>query len=187
MQAIRKITRVIDAISEFTGRAVAWLCLVVVLVGAFNAIARYTAGWLNFQFKYANTLGDAQWQMFAAIFLLGGAYTLKHGAHVRVDVLSDRFGPKLRCWVNLTGYLVLLIPFCVFLIWSTFPYALKSWKELEVSGDPGGLPVFPVKTLMPLGFSLLLIQGIGETLKQIQQLLTGEFEGGDEKKEEVSA
>lgn len=175
MEVLRKIASVIDAFSERTGRAVAWLTLVVVLIGAFNAVARYLAKFIGVDLS-SNAFIELQWYLFATIFLLGAAYTLKHNAHVRVDVLYDRFGPKTRAWINLVGHILFLIPFCVFMIFVTTPYVINSWKGWEGSPDPGGLPRYPIKTMMPIAFVLLLIQGIGETLKQILHLWGGEGE-----------
>lgn len=175
MEILRKITGVIDAISEQTGRAVAWLTLVVVLVAAFNAVARYLARFIQIDLS-SNAFIELQWYLFAVIFLLGAAYTLKHNAHVRVDVLYDRFSARTRAWINLVGHILFLIPFCVFMIWITTPYVLNSWRELEGSADPGGLPRYPIKTVLPIAFVLLLLQAVSEVLKQVLHLWGGEGE-----------
>ncbi|MEM7011946.1 MAG: TRAP transporter small permease subunit [Verrucomicrobiota bacterium] len=169
MEILRKISSVIDAISEYTGRIVAWLTLVIVLVGAFNAILRYWAGWQGIAIgEFANTFIELQTYLFAALFLLGAAYTLKQGAHVRVDVLYDRFSLKTRALLNLIGHILFLVPFCIFMLWASKNRVINSWGEW--SPDPGGLPLFPFMILLPIAFILLLIQAVGEILKQILQL-----------------
>lgn len=186
MEALRKVTRVIDAISEYVGRGAAWLCLVVVLVGAFNAILGKLGSWFGAQLT-SNVFIELQWHLFAAILLLGGAYTLKHRGHVRVDVLYARWNPKTRAWIDLCGIVFLLIPFCGFIIWNSADFAKQSWKIREISGNAGGLPLYPVKTLIPLAFILLLAQGICEALKLIEKMVLKNWEDEPDLKAEKEA
>ena len=114
----------------------------MVLVGAFNACARYLSRFIGHNYS-SNALLELQWYMFSAVFLLGAAATLKRDGHVRVDVLYGRLSPKRKAIINLCGTVLFLIPFCIFGIWTSWEYALNSWHELEVSPDPGGLPAIP--------------------------------------------
>ena len=164
-----RIAEHIDNFSEKVGRAVAWLALLMVLAGAFNAIVRfldrYTGAGLS-----SNSFIEAQWYMFSVLFLLGAAYTLKHNEHVRVDVLYGRLPPKARNYINLVGTLIFLFPFCVFMIWVSLPSVQSSWSIWEQSPDPGGLPRYPIKTLIPIAFLMVMVQGFSELIKQIARL-----------------
>ena len=147
-----------------------WLTLLMVLIGSFNACARYFGRGIGHNFS-SNALLELQWYMFSAVFLLGAAATLKGDGHVRVDVLYGRLSRQRKAVVDLVGTLLFLIPFCIFGIWTSWEYALNSWHELEVSPDPGGLPRYPIKTLIPLAFFLLITQGISEFIKNLAAVL----------------
>ena len=159
----------IDHFSEKVGVAVSWLALLMVLAGAFNAIVRfldrYTGAGLS-----SNSFIEAQWYMFSVLFLLGAAYTLKHNEHVRVDVLYSRLSPRTRNLINLVGTLIFLFPFCALMIWVSWPAVRASWSIWEQSPDPGGLPRYPIKTLIPLAFLMVMVQGASEVIKQIARL-----------------
>ncbi len=159
----------IDKISETIGRLVAWTALLMVLIGAFNAVARYVSRDAGFNLS-SNAFIELQWYLFSALFLLGGAYTLKHGGHVRVDVFYGRLSPRNQAWINLAGAIVFLLPFCLLMIWVTVPAAVNSWSIGEQSPDPGGLPRYPIKALIPAAFLLLLAQGVAEAVKQAAKL-----------------
>lgn len=163
----------IDAVNEAIGRVVYWLTFLMVLVGSFNALARYLDRFTGLGLS-SNMYIEMQWYMFSVVFLLGAAYALRHEAHVRVDVLFARLSPRGRAWVNLLGTFLLLIPFCLFILATSWPTVSNSWKVLEVSPDPGGLPRYPIKSAIPLAFFLLLLQGIVLAVKQIA-ILRGEM------------
>lgn len=160
-----RIVRAIDALSERSGRAVAWLLSLLILICSFNAIARWGGRFIGVNLS-SNVYLELQWYLFAAVFLLGGATTLKHGAHVRVDVLHDRFPPRVRRAIEHAGTWLLLIPFCAFLVWISIDPVLHSIELREDSPDPGGLPRWWVKPLIPLGAALLLLQGVAEGLRR---------------------
>jgi TRAP-type mannitol/chloroaromatic compound transport system permease small subunit len=149
----------IDNLNERLGRITSWLVLLVVLLGAWNAVARYLTRFTDHQLS-SNAYLEAQWYLFSAIFLLGAAYTLQRDEHVRVDVLHGALPVRARAAIDLAGTLLFLIPFCVFMIWASWFPVKNSWAILENSPDPGGLPRYPVKTLIPLAFVLLLLQGV---------------------------
>ncbi len=191
MGFLSALSRTIDRLNRGVGWIVFWTMLIVVLVGALNTIARKVGSSLGMTLT-SNGMVELQWYLFAFIFLLGAAYTLEQNAHVRVDVAYDRFGPKTRAWINLIGHFAFLIPFCLYVVWSSIgPVSTdagwefkglvgRSWAELEVSPDPGGLWRYPVKTLIPIAFALLALQGISESIKQwatirgVRQEPTGE-------------
>lgn len=172
MEVLRQVSRVIDLINTKIGQAVAWLTLVIVILGAYNAIARYLAKWIKVDLS-SNGFIELQWYLFAVILLLGASYTLQHNGHVRVDVIYDRITARQRAWINLIGNVLLLMPFCIFMIWASWPMVSKSWSILEMSSDPDGLPRYPIKTVLPVAFGLLLLQGISHSIKLVDELLTG--------------
>ncbi len=169
MNFLTKMVNFIDRISEWSGRAIAWLVLALVLLVCYDVAMRYL--WQSGSIA----LQELEWHLFALIFLLGAAYTLKHDEHVRVDLLygSRRLNDKQRAVVNLSGSVLLLIPFCILIIYTSWPFVATSYAINEVSPDPGGLSHrFLIKAAIPVGFALLLIQGLSEighniiTLKQ---------------------
>ncbi len=164
MDFIIKVVDSIDRASEWSGRAIAWLVLVLVLLVCYDVAMRYLLQ------SGSIALQELEWHLFALIFLLSAAYTLKRDEHVRVDLLygSRYFSDKQRAMVNLSGSLFLLIPFCILIIYASWPFVANSYVMNEVSPDPGGLPYrFLIKATIPLGFSLLLIQGIAEIGRNI--------------------
>ncbi len=104
------------------------------------------------------------------MFLLGAAYALQRDAHVRVDVLFARFSARIRNWINILGTILLLVPFCVFVLWTTWPAVRNSWRVREMSPNPGGLPVYPIKAVILVCFVLLLLQAVSELIKDIHHL-----------------
>ncbi len=170
MALLRAIAAGIDALNERVGRAVSWLALVMVLFGAWNAVARYIGRFVGTDLS-SNGFIEAQWYMFSLLFLLGAGYTLKEDAHVRVDVLYGRLGPRGKAWIDVGGTLLFLLPFCVFGVWVSWEWVLNSWVEREVSPDPGGLPRYPLKAMVPLAFTLLGLQGISLFIKRLDVAL----------------
>jgi TRAP-type mannitol/chloroaromatic compound transport system permease small subunit len=167
-----KVTRIVDAVdalSERVGRFASWLVLAVVLLGAWNAVARYVSRFTELQIS-SNAYLELQWYLFSAIFLLGGAYTLKRDEHVRVDVVHANMHPRRRAKIDIAGTILFLIPFCVFVLWTSWYPVVNSWKILERSPDPGGLVRYPVKTLIPVAFVLLLLQAIALLIRRIRFL-----------------
>jgi TRAP-type mannitol/chloroaromatic compound transport system permease small subunit len=161
-----RIASHIDRTNEWIGRAVYWLTLFMVLVGSYNALVRYLDRFVGLGLS-SNTYIELQWYMFSLIFLLGAAYTLKHDSHVRVDVLIARLSPRGRAWIDLLGTVLFLIPFCVLVLWTSWPIVRNSWIVLETSSDPGGLPRYPIRTAIPVAFLLLMFQGVSLAIKQI--------------------
>jgi TRAP-type mannitol/chloroaromatic compound transport system permease small subunit len=159
----------IDRVNDIIGRAASWLALVMVLLGAFNAIARYLGRYVGVQLS-SNAYLEMQWYLFSLLFLLGGAWALRHDAHVRVDVLFARLTDRARSWINVLGTVLLLIPFCVFMLIVSVPMVRNSWAIREVSADPGGLARYPLKAAILVCFALLLLQAIAELIREIAAL-----------------
>ncbi|NBC15801.1 MAG: TRAP transporter small permease subunit [Bacteroidetes bacterium] len=177
----------IDRLNEWVGRAVMWLTLVMVLVGSYNALVRYLAqfaggapesglgGVLRGIGEVAvdlnsNAFIEAQWYLFSLVFLGAAAYTLLHDEHVRVDVVFTRLSRRGKAWINLGGTLLFLLPFCALMLWATVPSVMNSWAVREMSPDPGGLPRYPIKTVIPIAFVLLFLQGVAMAIKQVATL-----------------
>lgn len=160
MKVIEKIVNSIDYLSEKIGRGVGWLTTLMVLIVFYDTVMRYA-------FNKGNVaLQEFEWHLFAVVFLIGAAYTLKEGGHVRVDILFINFSGKMKAWVDLIGTLVFLIPFCCIVIYSTQKFIGNSWAVRETSPDPGGLPMrYLLKAMIPAGFTLLIIQGISQAGK----------------------
>lgn len=170
MRVLLSLSSLIDRLSALLGAAASWMCLLMVLIGAFNAVARYAGRYIGFNLS-SNALLEVQWYLFAAIFLLGASWALQRNAHVRVDVLFGRLSRRNQALIDVIGGIVFLIPFCIFGIWASWEYVLHSWQQWEVSPDPGGLPRYPIKTLIPVTFGLLILQGISELIKKVAVLL----------------
>jgi len=163
-----RLARAIDRLSEWLGSGVAWLTILMIALAAFNTLARYAN---RFDFNLAsNAYIEAQWYVFSMVFLLGAASALRENAHVRVDVFYGRLGPRSQSWIDLIGTLVFLVPFCVVAIVVSLPAVESSWRILEGSPDPGGLPRYPIKTLIPVGFGLVLLQGVAHAIHCVARL-----------------
>ena len=169
-----RLVAALDALSETTGRAVAWLTLAMVLITFSIVVLRYAfnIGWIAMQ--------ESVTFLHATVFLLGAAYTLKHEGHVRVDIFYREMSPRARATVNLLGTLLLLMPVSVFILWTSWEYVLDSWSLREGSREAGGLPgVFVLKTTIPVMAVLLMLQGTAQALHAVMILAgieTGERE-----------
>ena len=161
MRFLLACSRWIDALNEQVGRCAAWFVLACILISAANAIARY-----GFNFS-SNGFLEIQWYLYSIVFLCAAGYTLRHNAHVRIDIFSARLSERTRAWIDLLGGLVMLLPAAAILLgfgWSAF---LESYRINEVSPDAGGLLRWPIKFVVPLAFLLLILQGISESIKRI--------------------
>jgi len=178
MRFLLGLSQAIDALTEAIGRITVWLVLLVALLSAGNAVMRYG-------FSYSsNAYLEAQWYLFSLIFLLGGAYALKHNAPVRIDLVSGRFSKRTQAWIDVVGTVLFLLPMAVGVIYLSWPWAMNSFLGKEMSPDVGGLPRWPIKLALPLGFALLTLQGISELIKRIAYL-TGHLQLVEEEREVV--
>ena len=164
-----RLSRAIDAVNGWLGRLVGWLTLVMVLIGAYNAVVRYLGRYIGGNLS-SNAYLELQWYLFSLVFLLGASYALQRNVHVRVDLLYGRLSARGRAWIDLVGTLVLLLPFTLFTLWVSWPTVRSSWAVREVSSDPGGLARYPIKTVILVAFGLLALQGISLTIRQLATL-----------------
>lgn len=164
---MKKAITTIDRFTDLSGRAVSYLSLVLVLLIGVDVALRYLFNWTS----SANQ--EMEWHLFAALFLLGAAYTLRHDKHVRVDLFYSQFSESQKGWVNFIGTLIFLIPFCLVIIWTSIPFVIDAWQISESSAEPGGLPHrFLVKSTIPIGAILLLIQALSLALSSLSLILT---------------
>jgi TRAP-type mannitol/chloroaromatic compound transport system permease small subunit len=161
MNPLLKISRAIDALNETIGRAVIWLVLVMVLVSAVNAMARYA---LNMS---SNAWLELQWYLFAGVFLLCSGYTFLHNEHIRIDVVASRFTRRTQLWIDVFGTVFFLLPMAIIILWLSWPIFINAWVSNEMSSNAGGLIRWPARLLVPVGFFLLTLQGISELIKRI--------------------
>ena len=161
MKVLLTISHAIDALNERVGRTILWLVLVMALVSASNALARYL---FNLS---SNAWLELQWYLFASVFLLCAGYTLLHNEHIRIDVVSSRLSRRSQLWIDIFGTLFFLLPVSIFIMWLSWPVFVNAWTSQEISGNAGGLIRWPVRLLVPLGFFLLSLQGLSELIKRI--------------------
>ncbi len=166
MNVLKKFVRFVDALNERIGTVVSWFTTLLVLTVCLDVFTRY------FLRSSSVAVQELEWHFFAVIFLLASAWALKHNKHVRVDVLYMNFSPKNQALANLIGSLLFLLPFAVITIWSSQNFVLNSFRIGEVSPDPGGLPArFILKSMIPIGFSLILLQGLAMAVRSFDQFM----------------
>ena len=161
MQAMLKISRLIDALNTHVGRSVYWLVLVAVLLSAGNAIIRKVFN------MSSNAFLEAQWYLFSAVFLFCAGYTLLRNEHVRIDVINGRFSHKTQAWVDIFGTVFFLMPMTLLFIYLSWPVFVRTYTHGEISTNAGGLLIWPARLLVPIGFTLLALQGISELIKRL--------------------
>lgn len=161
MPQLLAVARIIDRLNTLIGRGVSWLGLAAVLICAAAATARYAFN------VGSNAWLEIQWYLNAAVWLLVAGYTLKRHEHVSIDVLAGRFSPRVQAWIHILGGIFMLLPATLIIAWYSWPSLVNSWEIQEYSSDPGGLIRWPVRTLIPLAFGLLALQGVSEIIKRI--------------------
>jgi TRAP-type mannitol/chloroaromatic compound transport system permease small subunit len=176
MKGILSFIRCVDSINRVVGRGIAWLSLFMVVVVTGDVVLRYA-----FQTSYVFTQ-ELEWHLFAVFFLLVAGYTLLHDAHVRVDLFYQKLTPKTQAWINLLGVIFFLLPGCYLIMATASKFAWLSWGVREMSPDPGGIPArYLLKAMVPLGFSLIALQGVSMGLKSLLFLLGRPVQGAGEK------
>jgi len=161
VNGLLKLSKLIDLLTERIGKSIIWLVLIVTLIGAGNAVMRYT-------FNYSsNAFLEIQWYLFSAIFLLGAGYTLMRNEHVRIDLIAGRLSRRAQTWIDIFGIIVFLLPMAIAVMVMAWPIFLLALQNNEQSSNAGGLVVWPVRLLVPIGFFLLVLQGISELIKRI--------------------
>lgn len=169
MQILENTARSIDRLNGWIGSAIRWLVLVMVLLGAFNALARKITQFVGVDLS-SNAVLELQWYLFSVVFLLGAAYGLERDVHVRVDILYSQLSDRARALIDLLGTVVFLLPFSILMLLVSWPAVRNSWRFREVSPDPGGLARYPIKTLILVSFGLLVLQGLSQLIKQVMIL-----------------
>ncbi|TWI28193.1 TRAP transporter small permease subunit [Paracoccus sulfuroxidans] len=164
MKAFLALSRAIGLLNELVGKSVAWLILASILISATNAVTRKA---FNLS---SNAWLEAQWYLFSAAFLLGSAWTLMSNEHVRVDLVYSRLGRRAQIVVDIIGTVLFLLPFCVVVVWMSWPVFLAKLASGETSNNTGGLILWPAWMLIPVGYTLLGLQGISELIKRIAWL-----------------
>jgi len=155
----------VDWLNGLIGRNVIWLILASTVISAVNAVVRkvFNVG--------SNAFLEVQWYLFAASFLIASAYTLLNGEHVKIDVVYSRFSKRTQTKIDIFGFLCFLTPVCTAMLWFGVPFFLNGLRSGEISTNAGGLIRWPVYALIPIGFSLLLLQGWSELIKRVAFLM----------------
>ena len=161
MNALLKLSRLIDGMTERVGKAATWLVLLVVLISAGNALMRYT---INYS---SNSLLEIQWYLFGMIFLCCAGYTLLRNEHVRIDLVSAKFSKRGQTWIDIFGIIFFLMPMAFAIMILSWPVFINALQSSEMSNSSGGLIVWPARLMIPAGFLLLILQGCSELIKRI--------------------
>jgi len=166
IKTIKSICHWIDTLNTFIGKSVAWVTLLLVITVFTDVVMRYL---FKTSFVFVQ---EMEWHLFAFIFLIGAGYTLLKDGHVRVDIIYQRLSPKASAWINLIGIIFFLFPGCYMIIQTAIPFVKNSYVILEGSPDPGGIPYrFIIKSAIPIGFTLIALQGISLFMKNLMILL----------------
>jgi TRAP-type mannitol/chloroaromatic compound transport system permease small subunit len=161
LQSLLALSRTIDACTRWIGKRLAWLILVAVIVSAANAIVRKTFD------VSSNSWLELQWLLFSIVFLMCSSWTLLDNEHIRIDIVNNLLPKKVRDSIDVIGHLFALIPLCIVMIITGGPFFMRSFEINEQSGNAGGLPQWPAKSLVIIGFAMLLVQAISELIKRI--------------------
>ena len=161
MQSLLKLSRGIDAFTRWTGKRLAWLILVAVIVSAVNAIVRKAFD------TSSNSWLELQWVLFSIVFLLCSPWTLLDNEHIRIDIINQALPKTVRNIIDVVGHVFFLMPLCVVMIITGGPFFMRSYEIGEQSGNAGGLPQWPTKSLIIIAFAFLFVQGVSELIKRI--------------------
>ncbi len=164
MRALLKFSSAVDWLNAQIGKYAIWLIFAATLISALNAIVRKVFG------TSSNAYLEAQWYLFAWSFLIAAGYTLLHREHVRIDVLNSRLSKRAQVWVDIIGFAFFLTPLCLTVLYLSTPMVIQMYQSGEMSGNPGGLIRWPVWVALPVGFTLLLLQGWSEMIKRFAYL-----------------
>ncbi|WP_042247162.1 TRAP transporter small permease subunit [Paracoccus sp. PAMC 22219] len=161
MSGLLALSRGIDRVTTLIGRSVAWLILLAVVISATNAIIRKAFS------MSSNAWLEAQWYLFGAAFMLASAWTLLENEHIRIDVIYGRWSRRVQHWIDLLGTVLFLMPFTTVMLWLTWPALMGSIRSGEISMNAGGLPLWPARAVLVVGFGMLFAQGLSEIVKKI--------------------
>jgi TRAP-type mannitol/chloroaromatic compound transport system permease small subunit len=165
MKQLLALSRAIDALNEHVGKLTYGLVLAAVLISTGNALVRYALD------TSSNAWLEIQWYLFSAVFLFCAGYTLLHNQHVRIDIVSGMLSARTRTWIDIFGSLFFLLPMALTILWLSWPVFVDAYERHEVSTNAGGLLVWPGRLMVPVGFLLLVLQGISGLIKRIAFLL----------------
>jgi TRAP-type mannitol/chloroaromatic compound transport system permease small subunit len=180
VSALLQLSRLIDRLNELVGRWASWLVLAAVAISALNAIVRkaFNVG--------SNGFLEIQWYLFAGVFLLAAGYTMLRQEHVKIDVIASRFSKRTQIKIEMFGILAFLFPFVITVVSLVMPLVIKAYLTGEMSSNAGGLIRWPVYALVPVGFSLLGLQGLSEFIKRLA-FLQGLIDDPTKKQQQKSA
>ena len=161
MHTLLALSRLIDAINASIGRSASWIVLIVVLISGGNAVVR------KLFHVSSNGFLEIQWYLFSAMFLFAGAYTLQKNEHIRIDLLASKLSARGQALLDIVCTVLFLLPFSTLLVYYGWPMFMDAWTTGEMSADNGGLIRWPVLVLIPIGFTLLTLQGVSEIIKRV--------------------
>jgi len=174
LNALLPLTRAVDRLNTWIGKRIAWLILAAVIVSAVNATVRKAFD------TSSNAWLELQWVLFSAVFLLCSPWTLLQNEHIRIDIVNNLFPKWLRSTIDVIGHVFFLLPLCIVMVITSVPFFWRSWLINEQSGNAGGLPQWPSKSLLMIAFALLFLQGLSELIKRIavmRELIPDPHEG----------
>ena len=180
MQALLSLSRAIDRLNAFVGKYSIWLIFASTFISAANAIVRKALD------TSSNAFLEVQWYLFAWSFLIAAGWTLLNREHVRIDVVNSRLPKKVQVWIDIVGFALFLTPLCITILYLSMPVVIQMYQSGEVSGNPGGLIRWPVWVAIPVGITLLMLQGWSELIKRFA-FLQGLIEDPAIKRDEKSA
>jgi len=180
LNALLSLSRAIDKLNERIGLTVSWLVLAAVLISAANAVVRKAFN------VSSNSFLEIQWYLFSVVFLFCAGYTLLRNQHVRIDVIAGRLSPQAQAWIDILGTIFFLMPMALTIMWLSWPVFVQAYQRHEVSTNAGGLLIWPARLLVPIGFFLLVIQGLSELIKRVA-FLKGLIPDPAQKQHEKSA
>ena len=161
MQGLMKLSKAIDWLNAQVGKYAIWIILASTAISAINAVIRKA-------FNYSsNAFLEVQWYLFAWSFLIAAGFTLLNREHVRIDVLNSRLSKRTQMWIDILGFAAFLTPLCLVVLYYTIPMTIQRYETGEMSGNPGGLIRWPVWLALPVGFTLLMLQGWSELIKRV--------------------
>ncbi|HNQ98727.1 MAG TPA: TRAP transporter small permease subunit [Trueperaceae bacterium] len=166
MKAALLVARAVDAFTGAIAVVMQWLSLLMVLLGAYNVVTRYVGRAIGVSLG-GSIYTVLQTYAFDLLFLLAAGWVLRTDGHVRVDIVYSRLGPRAKAWVDLFGTVFFLFPFCYMGFTLSLPYVGRSWQHLEVNVNAGNLPIYLMKTVIPVAFALLALQGISQVIKLV--------------------
>jgi TRAP-type mannitol/chloroaromatic compound transport system permease small subunit len=161
MKTLLTFSRAIDWLNEHVGKLTYWLILAAVLISTGNAVVRYAFN------MSSNAWLEIQWYLFSFVFLFCAGYTLLHNQHVRIDIVTGGLSPRAKAWIDILGTVFFLLPMAVTIMWLSWPVFTDAYRSNEISTNAGGLLIWPGRLMVPVGFLLLVLQGLSEMIKRI--------------------